>query len=144
MSPQTSARDTPAVETVNSVHIVGRVSWGPEVRVLPSGDEVVQLRVVVPRAGRRGANKTAPGKDNQGKGAPDKGTQSKVNQGKRAQVDAIEVACWSARTRAAAMRLSIDDYADLEGSLHRRFYAGGQGRVSRYEVEAQRLRRVRS
>lgn len=145
MSPQTSARDTPAVETLNAVHIVGRVSWGPEVRVLPSGDEVVQLRVVVPRPARRGAPKARQrqGDEAQGKDAQGKASQGKTSQGKRAQVDAIEVACWSARTRAAALRLSIDDYADLEGSLHRRFYAGGQGRVSRYEVEAQRLRRVR-
>lgn len=111
------------VETVNTVHLVGRVSWGPESRVLPSGDEVVQLRIVVPRPVRRGQGARA--------------------EGSRSQVDAIEVACWSARTRAAALRLSVDEYADLEGSLRRRFYAAGAGRVSRYEVEASRLRRVR-
>lgn len=121
MSPRTSTPGAPAVETLNSVHLRGRVSWGPEARTLPSGDEVVQLRVVVPRPPRRG--ESAPGG--------------------RAQVDAIEVACWTARTRAAALRLSVDDYAELEGSLRRRFYAGAGGRVSRYEVEARRLRRVR-
>ncbi|QDO88718.1 single-stranded DNA-binding protein [Ornithinimicrobium ciconiae] len=121
MSPPTSAPVSPPVETVNSVHLLGRVSWGPESRVLPSGDEVVQLRVVVPRSPRRGRGASAG----------------------RSQVDAIEVACWSARTRAAALRLAVDDYVDLEGSLHRRFYAAGQGRASRYEVEARRLRRVR-
>lgn len=124
-STSTSQHQTPAVETVNAVHLVGRVSSGPEARVLPSGDEVVQFRVVVPRPTPRGAAARRGGVE------------------RRAQVDAIEVACWSARTRAAAMRLSVDDYADLEGSLHRRFYAAGQGRVSRYEVEARRLRRVR-
>lgn len=122
MTPQ-SIPTRSDVETVNTVHLVGRVSWGPEPRVLPSGDEVVQLRIVVPRPVRRG----------QGARAEDS----------RSQVDAIEVACWSARTRAAALRLSVDDYADLEGSLRRRFYAAGAGRVSRYEVEAHRLRRVR-
>lgn len=104
------------VETLNAVHLVGRVSWGPEVRTLPSGDEVVQLRVVVPRTPRRG---------------------------QRAGVDALDIACWSARTRAVALRLGIDDVVDVEGSLRRRFFAGAAGRVSRHEVEARRLRRVR-
>lgn len=131
MRPKTSAPDPP-VEPVNTVHLVGRVSWGPEVRVLPSGDEVVQLRVVVPRPTRRNRSAQPGGPAQEGSAA-----------GARTQVDAIEVACWTARTRAAALRLSVDDYADLEGSLHRRFYAGGGGRVSRYEVEARRLRRVR-
>ena len=126
MTRASSAPNSPTVDPVNTVHLVGRVSWGPEVRVLPSGDEVVQLRVVVPRQAPRGGGRSGEGRA-----------------GERRQVDAIEVACWSARTRAAARRLSVDDYADLEGSLHRRFYAGTQGRVSRYEVEARRLRRVR-
>ncbi|WP_109471304.1 single-stranded DNA-binding protein [Ornithinimicrobium cavernae] len=117
MSPQPST-NAPSVESVNTIHLVGRVSWGPEARTLPSGDEVVQLRIVIPRRSPRG-------------------------RGGRTQVDAIEVACWSARTRAAALRLAVDDVADVEGSLHRRFYAAGEGRVSRYEVEARRLRRVR-
>lgn len=117
---------SPAVpDTVNAVHLVGRVSWGPETRVLPSGDEVVQLRVVIPRTGGRAGRPGA-------RDGP-----------RRTQVDAIEIACWSARTRAAALRVSDGDLVDIEGSLHRRFYAGGQGRVSRYEVEAKRLRRVR-
>ena len=34
---------------VNSVELVGRVSGDPEPRELPSGDELVTLRVVVPR-----------------------------------------------------------------------------------------------
>ncbi|WP_114906455.1 single-stranded DNA-binding protein [Ornithinimicrobium murale] len=129
--PSTSAQDA-TVETVNSIHLLGRVSWGPEARVLPSGDEIVLFRLVVPRAARRGTRQRGGGPADPGQPSP------------RTQVDAIEVACWSARTRAAALRLSIDDYADIEGSLHRRFYAGSQGRVSRYEVEARRLRRVRS
>lgn len=123
MSPRTSPPAPPVIETTNTVHLIGRVSWGPEVRVLPSGDEVVQLRIVVPRPARRGQ-----------RGATRSGS---------AQVDAIEVACWSARARAAALRLSIDDHVDVQGSLHRRFYAAGASRVSRYEVEARTLRRVR-
>ncbi|KGN33375.1 single-stranded DNA-binding protein [Knoellia sinensis KCTC 19936] len=34
---------------MNSVHLSGRVSGTPEARVLPSGDDLVTLRLVVPR-----------------------------------------------------------------------------------------------
>lgn len=118
MSPAKPARPDPAIATLNTVHLVGRVSWGPEPRVMPSGDEVVQLRVVVPRPA---------------------GGQGKST---RTRVDAIEVACWSARTRAAAKRLAVDDMVEIEGGLHRRFFATGAGRASRYEVEARSVRRA--
>lgn len=36
-------------DAVNSVELVGRVSGEPDARVLPSGDDLVTLRVVVPR-----------------------------------------------------------------------------------------------
>lgn len=114
MSPPTAE---PVVATRNTVHLIGRVSWGPESRTLPSGDEIVQLRVVVPRPPRRG---------------------------QRGSVDALEVVCWTARTRAAALRLGVDEVVEVEGSLRRRFFAGAGGRVSRYEVEARRLRRIRA
>lgn len=127
MSPPARTDPTaPQIETRNVVHLVGRVSWGPESRVLPSGDEVVQLRVVVPRP--RARNRSRPPGEQPGKA--------------RAQVDAIEVACWSARTRAAAKRLTVDDMVEVEGGLHRRFFATGSGRASRYEVEARSLRRA--
>lgn len=125
MSPAKLARPDPAIATLNTVHLVGRVSWGPEPRVMPSGDEVVQLRVVVPRPRPRSRSRPA-------------GEQGKST---RTQVDAIEVACWSARTRAAAKRLAVDDMVEIEGGLHRRFFATGAGRASRYEVEARSVRR---
>ena len=37
--------------SVNSVELVGRVSGDPEPRELPSGDDLVTLRLVVPRVG---------------------------------------------------------------------------------------------
>jgi single-strand DNA-binding protein len=102
---------------VNEVHLVGRVSGEPTVRTLPSGDELVQLRVVVPRPGRRG-------------------------DGARSQVDTIDVACWAARVRRAAARLPDGQGVEVTGSLRRRFFATATGRASRYEVEATSVRRV--
>jgi single-strand DNA-binding protein len=112
------ARDE--VETVNTVHLVGRVSSGPQARALPSGDVVVTFRVVVPRP-RRPRSEAA-----------------------RAAVDAIDIACWTARTRGTAGGLAEGEHVEIEGSLRRRFFAGAAGRVSRYEVEARRLRRKRA
>lgn len=103
----------------NEVHLVGRVSGGPTARELPSGDQVVQLRLVVPRPRRRGADGTG-----------------------RTQVDTLDVACWTARTRGAALRLSDGQGAEVTGRLRRRFFAAHGARASRYEVEATSLRRV--
>jgi single-strand DNA-binding protein len=103
---------------VNTVTVVGRVSAAPEARVLPSGDELVSFRVIVPRA---------PG----GR-----------HEGARTQVDVIDIACWSARTRRSAKRLEADDDIRVEGALRRRFFRAGAGAASRYEVEARSVRRL--
>ncbi len=104
----------------NEVTLVGRVSAAPERRELPSGDQLVTLRLVVDRPQPTGA-------------------RAKCH--KRA-VDVIDVACWSKRTQRTAAGLVADDGVRVEGALRRRFFATGGGRASRYEVEASRLVRV--
>lgn len=105
-----------AVDYVNSVRIVGRVSATGEARRLPSGDTVHTMRVVVPRASRRDRDRSA--------------------------VDTIDVACWTAAARRAAARLAVDDHVEVDGALRRRFFRTGTGVASRYEVEAQKVRRL--
>lgn len=100
----------------NVVILVGRVSGEVVERELPSGDHLATFRLVVPRE------------------APPPG---------RPRVDTIDVACWSGRTRRVAGRLGEGAVVAVEGALRRRFFVAGAGRASRYEVEAQRLRRVR-
>lgn len=114
----------PATETshLNEVTLVGRVSASPEQRELPSGDQLVTLRVVVDRLPSKGA-------------PPSRGI------GKRT-VDVIDVACWTRRTQRSASGLAPDDGVRVEGSLRRRFFATAGGRSSRYEVEATRLVRL--
>lgn len=97
---------------LNEVVLTGRVSATPEERELPSGDHLVTFRVIVDRPPERGSTKRA--------------------------VDVIDVACWSARVRRSALKLSAGDAVRVEGSLRRRFFAAGAGRASRYEVEARR------
>ena len=100
----------------NELVLVGRLSAAPEQRDLPSGDQVVTLRLVVDRPPARGST--------------------------RRQVDVIDVACWSRRTQRSALALCADEEVRVEGALRRRFFATAAGRASRYEVEAARLVRV--
>jgi single-strand DNA-binding protein len=118
-------QEAPAPATVNEVRLVGRVSGPTEQRELPSGDLLVSVRVVVARP-------VVPAR-----GRAD-GTTT------RAVVDTIDVACWSGRTRAAALRLDDGDHVEVQGALRRRFFRAGGAAVSRYEVEAAVVRRVRT
>ena len=104
--------------SVNEVLVGGRISGSPEQRELPSGDTVVQLRLVVPRSGSR------------------KG----VGQG-GATVDTIDVACWTKALQRKAIRLKPGDLVTVRGALRRRFWRSPAGPVSRYEVEAAALDR---
>lgn len=123
------------VAPANEVQLVGRVSGDPTERELPSGDRVVQLRVVVPRPARRVRAHAGAGTD-----AVEK--RSVPGDRPRTQVDTIDVACWTARARAAALRLPDGAGVQIGGALRRRFFSAGSGRVSRYEVEASSIRRV--
>ena len=109
----------------NEVHLIGRLSAPPTVKHLPSGAEVVQLRVVVdrPATAQRRAGSTAGGR------AP--------------TVDTIDVACWTADTRRRAMSYAGTELVDVTGALRRRFWRGPTGVASRYEVEAETLRLLR-
>ena len=122
------------VAPANEVRLIGRVSGEPAERELPSGDRVVQLRVVVPRPARR----ARPGKD----AGADVAQKVATGPRQRTQVDTIDVACWTARSRASALRLPDGAGVQVAGSLRRRFFSTGAGRASRYEVEASSVRRV--
>jgi single-strand DNA-binding protein len=103
---------------VNEVIVGGRISGLPEERELPSGDTVVQLRLVVPRSGSR----------------------VRVGAG-AATVDTIDVACWTKALQRKAVRLKPGDLVTVRGALRRRFWRSPAGAASRYEVEATALAR---
>jgi len=121
-------------DAVNSVRLVGRVSAEPQRRELPSGDELVQLRVVVARP-TRPARAPRVGRGTAGTGADEAGSP-------RARVDTIDVTCWTALTRRTAGRLQPGQVVEVHGALRRRFFKAGAVTQSRYEVEASLLRRV--
>jgi single-strand DNA-binding protein len=102
----------------NEVRLVGRVSGPARERELPSGDRVAQVRLVVPRATGSG--------------------------GGAARIDTIDVACWTGRLRQSARRLAGGEIVEVSGALRRRFFRAGAAAVSRYEVEATALKRLRA
>ena len=99
----------------NEVFLEGRVSNQPQERVLPSGDVVVQFRVVIDRS---------------------------QNRGKKREVDTLDIAVWSAATRKRALRLSVDDWVSIDGAVRRRFWQAPTGLASRWQVEASQLRKL--
>lgn len=118
------AETTPGQEAApvrNEVILWGRLAAPAEERVLPSGDAIVTLRVVIPRRGTRLEGARAE---------------------RKGQVDTIDVVCWTKSTRRTALRLQPGATVEVEGALRRRFFGGAAGRQSRYEVEAGRLRRL--
>jgi len=66
-----------------------------------------------------------------------------VPRGPGEPVDTIDLACWSARARRAALHCSDGDVVRVEGALRRRFFRTPGGPASRYEVEVRRLARER-
>jgi len=101
----------PAVEyePVNEVFLVGRVTSLAVEKVLPSGDKVVEFRLVIGRKHSRGLKK---------------------------EVDALDIAAWSAKARRAALALKVDSWVEITGSVRRRFWRAPTGLASRWQVEA--------
>ncbi len=86
-----------------------------EPAILPSGDTVITLRLVVGREPRPASPR-------------------------RPSVDTIDVACWDPEVQAQATSLGADAYAEVAGALRRRFFRTQHGPASRYEVEASEVR----
>lgn len=108
----------------NEVCVRGRLAAPAEVRQLPSGDEVVTWRVIVAR---------------------DRGSAANRADGRRGpSVDTLDCAAWRAGVRRQVLSWHEGDVVEVDGAVHRRFYrtAGGQT-VSRHEIVAQHVRRVR-
>ncbi|MEI8066093.1 MAG: single-stranded DNA-binding protein [Actinomycetes bacterium] len=102
------------VESINSVHILGRVGAPGVEKILPSGDALVEFRIVVDRAKPRS---------------------------KKREVDVLEIAVWSARLRRRALALQEGQIVEVFGELRRRFWKGSAGVASRWQVEASELTR---
>ena len=99
----------------NEVLLVGRVAAPAVRRDLPSGAVVVSVRVVVER-------------------------DPLTLRERSARVDAIDCASWVATCHAAMEEWRAGDVVEVAGTLRRRFRRSEAGPISRYEVEADRVR----
>lgn len=114
---------TSAPARVNEVRIIGRTSGAPERRTLPSGDEVVLFRVVVPRP--TGGADTLPVAVGP---APVAGRAGPGQVGRR--------------LLAQAERTRPGDRVEVSGELRRRWWSTGTGSASRIEIRAASVTRV--
>ncbi len=97
--------------SLNDVLLRGRVSAGATTKELPSGDKVVEFRLIISRAEREG-------------------------------VDTLDIAAWSAKNRKIALTLHPDEWVEISGAIHRRFWQGPSGVASRWQVEASEIVRL--
>ena len=117
MSTSSPAPEPPVVPSVNSVHLVGRVSAAPELRTLPSGDEIVSIRLVVPR-------------------------DERSRRRSRQTVDTVECVAWRAALRRTLLRLEGGEHVEVTGSLRRRFTRATGSPTSWVSVELESCRRA--
>lgn len=101
----------------NLVRLSGRVSAAPEARMLPSGDEVVSFRLIVPRS-------------------------AAARRRSKQQVDTIECSAWTARLRRSVRRLEAGDAVVVTGELRRRFTRGAHGPMSWVNVDLETCERA--
>ena len=97
--------------SLNDVLLRGRVSAVATSKELPSGDKVVEFRLIVTREERQG-------------------------------VDTLDIAAWSAKSRKLALALQPDEWVEISGSIHRRFWQSPAGVASRWQVTASEIARL--
>ena len=97
--------------SLNDLLLRGRVSQEAIEKELPSGDKVVEFRLIVSRE-------------------------------KQSGVDTLDIGAWSAKARRVALTLTPDEWVEVSGSIHRRFWSAPTGLASRWQVEAVEITRI--
>ena len=97
--------------SLNDLLLRGRVSAPATVKELPSGDKVVEFRLIISRIDRDG-------------------------------VDTLDIAAWSGKTRKTALSLKSEEWVEVSGSIHRRFWQSPAGLASRWQIEAAEISRL--
>jgi single-strand DNA-binding protein len=112
-SKKVSARkdDVEQDYSLNGVLLRGRVSREAIEKELPSGDKVVEFRLIITRE-------------------------------KLSGVDTLDIGAWNAKARRSALTLKADEWIEISGSIHRRFWSAPTGLASRWQVEAAEISRI--
>ena len=104
-------RDIEEDYSLNDLLLRGRVSQEAIEKELPSGDKVVEFRLIVSRE-------------------------------KQSGVDTLDIGAWSSKSRRTALTLKADEWIEVSGSIHRRFWSAPTGLASRWQVEAVEITRI--
>ena len=105
----------------NDVLLVGRLPAAASSRELPSGDVLVQFRLVIPRAGSAMDREVRP---------------------RAPTVDTIDCVARRPGVQRSVRGWQTGDVVEVVGALRRRFWRAGGGPASRTEVEVERVRRL--
>ena len=97
--------------SLNDLVLRGRVSQEAIEKELPSGDKVVEFRLIITRE-------------------------------KLSGVDTLDIGAWNAKARRSALTLKADEWIEISGSIHRRFWSAPTGLASRWQVEAAEISRI--
>jgi len=97
--------------SLNDVLLRGRVSREAIEKELPSGDKVVEFRLIITRE-------------------------------KLSGVVTLDIGAWNAKARRSALTLKADEWIEISGSIHRRFWSAPTGLASRWQVEAAEISRI--
>jgi single-strand DNA-binding protein len=65
-----------------------------------------------------------------------------LNRDSRPGVDVLDIGAWNSKARRKALTLKIDDWVEIEGSIHRRFWQSGHGLASRWQIEASEISKI--
>ena len=111
-SPKIAATEELEIDySLNDLLLRGRVSAPATSKELPSGDKVVEFRLIITRTEREG-------------------------------VDTLDIAAWSAKSRKIALTLEGDEWVEISGAIHRRFWQSPTGVASRWQIEAEEILRL--
>jgi len=111
-SPKIAATEELEIDySLNDLLLRGRVSAPATSKELPSGDKVVEFRLIITRTEREG-------------------------------VDTLDIAAWSTKSRKIALTLEGDEWVEISGAIHRRFWQSPTGVASRWQIEADEILRL--
>ena len=124
---------------LNRAELVGRVSSLPVERELPSGDRIVEFRIVIDRfpdnSSFSRANKKIQAISTRSKSEPVRKKPS-PQPVKRREIDTLDIAVWGSQLRKKTLKFKVDDWVHIEGAVRRRFWQAPHGLASRWQVEA--------
>ena len=134
---------------VNQVILQGRVSGVVASKKLPSGDSVVQFRLIVDRV-NSGLNRKS--KSSKFSKAVESKKDKNVKSGKvgksasssktgnksisKREVDTLDIGVWRKDLQKKSLTLVAEQFVNVKGAIRRSFWSTPNGLASRYQIEA--------